>query len=235
MAGMTFGLFNVIIAMFVENTMAAAKFNDDIMKRERLNDRRRLAFKAMELVEVILELYSQTPKGSLIRGLDTKCISMEDAPQLEITPELFAEFLKDERVRHLFNDLDVDESNLIDLFDVLDADGGGTLQLEEIILGIAKLRGDARRSDVISVGLVLRSLQNSLQEFKDVATRVFTEHDRALASQQQQMLSMSLSPKAASSRGASRSLSSLGPLPGGLVAPSLALCGDPVLHRRTAG
>merc|ERR1712228_515227 len=50
----------------------------------------------------------------------------------------------------------------LDLFETLDVDGGGTIDLEELIIGISKLRGEARRSDVVGVKLIARSIQSVL-------------------------------------------------------------------------
>merc|ERR1712048_917143 len=50
---MTFGLFNVIVAIYVENTVAAAKYNDTLVQRSRLADQRRLASKSIELLSIL--------------------------------------------------------------------------------------------------------------------------------------------------------------------------------------
>merc|ERR1712241_729332 len=78
--------------------------------------------------------------------------------------DVFEETMMDPEAPKLLEDLDVAEEDRIGLFDVLDADGGGTLQLLEIIRGVLKLRGEPRRSDVVQVGLMLRSLQDSLSQ-----------------------------------------------------------------------
>jgi len=51
---MTFGLFNVIIALYVESTVAAAKHNDVLQRRLRLQDQSRLTTKARELIRLFL-------------------------------------------------------------------------------------------------------------------------------------------------------------------------------------
>merc|ERR1712187_981180 len=163
MSAMTFGLFNVIVAMFVENTMAAAKFNDNKVKIERLHDREHFALKSAELVERIMMKVG----CAIIQDDDDDTGKAEAAAQLELSPEQFGDLVWDKDIRQILNDLDVDESNLLDLFDVLDSDGGGTLQVDEIVMGIYKLRGDARRSDIINVGLLVRSVQRSLFDFQD--------------------------------------------------------------------
>lgn len=56
---MSVGLFNVIAAIFVENTLAAAKFNDTIQKRQRLLDTQMFAEKAAELVRLVWSVHVQ--------------------------------------------------------------------------------------------------------------------------------------------------------------------------------
>lgn len=58
----------------------------------------------------------------------------------------------------------------VDLFDTLDVDGGGTIDLDEMIIGISKLRGDARRSDIVGVGLKVRSIQADLKRLSKAMT-----------------------------------------------------------------
>merc|ERR1711908_64549 len=55
---MTFGLFNVIVAIYVENTVTAAKFDDVNKQRKRLMDDQLLATKAAELVKLIWDLHN---------------------------------------------------------------------------------------------------------------------------------------------------------------------------------
>merc|ERR1719469_87681 len=50
---MSFGLFNVIVAIFVDNILSAAKFNDQQKLKERLNNQRFFADKMAELTRLI--------------------------------------------------------------------------------------------------------------------------------------------------------------------------------------
>merc|ERR1712039_484065 len=128
-------LFNVIVAIYVENTVEAAKKNELVAKRARLTDEKMFNVKARQLV------------SCLMRHTDGVLHLMG--------------------VQQILRDLDVEDEEQHDLFDTLDVDGGGTLDLEELISGIAKLRGEARRSDIISVGLRVRSTQDELQAFME--------------------------------------------------------------------
>merc|ERR1712032_95463 len=64
-------------------------------------------------------------------------------------------------------------------------DGGGTIDVEELIMGIAKLRGEARRADLVATLLITRSLQASIQELIRLAQAEQEERpvDRALSKQ----------------------------------------------------
>merc|ERR1712048_1323768 len=86
------------------------------------------------------------------------------AAQMEISKDTFLELIKDEQVQRIFAELDVPEEDHFDLFDTLDADGGGTLTADELVKGIARLRGQARRSDIVNVSLIARSMQGSFQK-----------------------------------------------------------------------
>merc|ERR1711920_1050310 len=83
---------------------------------------------------------------------------------IEISPDFFHSLCENDRFAEILDDLDVARADQLHLFETLDVDGNGTLDLEELIVGIEKLRGDPRRADIISVNLMLRSLQNTFLE-----------------------------------------------------------------------
>merc|ERR1712217_814071 len=65
----------------------------------------------------------------------------------------------------------------------LDVDRSGTLDFEELIAGISKMRGDARRSDVVGVILIVRAIQAQLDRLK-VSMGIERNTRRYLQSQQ---------------------------------------------------
>jgi len=93
-----------------------------------------------------------------------------EAAQSEVARELFDQVIADPAVQQILEDLDVPAEDRMGLFDVLDADGGGTLGLDELISGIIRLRGEPRRSDVIHVGIVVRSIQDELKHIQEQAS-----------------------------------------------------------------
>eukprot|EP00928_Gymnodinium_smaydae_P000381 TRINITY_DN10149_c0_g1_i3.p1 TRINITY_DN10149_c0_g1~~TRINITY_DN10149_c0_g1_i3.p1 ORF type:complete len:635 (-),score=101.53 TRINITY_DN10149_c0_g1_i3:285-2189(-) len=157
---MMFGLFNVIIAIYVENTVAAAKFNDLVQKRERLRDQEMFQKKAFQLAKLIKVLQSG-------EGEEASDPTLEELVQMEVDVDLFHELCTHQQFQEVLRDLDVNEEDQLDLFETLDVDGGGTLDLVELVTGIKKLRGEARKSDIIGVSLVVRHLQGILREQKE--------------------------------------------------------------------
>merc|ERR1711920_11789 len=173
---MTFGLFNVIVAIYIENTMAAAKFNDEHQKRQRLLDKQMFTEKATQLVEFIWRV--NTPDASSGR----KAMTLNEVSLIDLTPDFFEELRKYTEFQDILRDLDIADEDQLDLFDTLDVDGGGTIDLEELITGIAKLRGGARRSDIVGVGLVVRSVQLAFNEFQDTAMKLMQSQHKRLRS-----------------------------------------------------
>jgi len=140
----------------------AAKKNELVAKRARLTDEKMFNVKARQLVSCLMR-----HTDGVLHLMGDQQISFEQASKLELTPEIFHDLLQHEEFQQILRDLDVEDEEQHDLFDTLDVDGGGTLDLEELISGIAKLRGEARRSDIIGIGLRVRSTQDELQAFME--------------------------------------------------------------------
>lgn len=161
-----FGIFNLIMATFVDNALATAKKDEARRVQARLANVEFGEEKSADLVERLWILCDDT---------DVKHdFDPEKAIDMSISKDQFDTVIKDELVQTILEDLDVPEDDRSGLFEVLDADGGGSLTLEELISGIMHLRGDPRRSDVIHVSLVMRSLQEDLSKFKHMVDKSFT-------------------------------------------------------------
>merc|ERR1712061_332057 len=85
----------------------------------------------------------------------------------EITRERFGKVIDDPDVQHTLDELDVDETDRADLFDMLDGDGSGTLSIDEIVTGIMAVRGQAKKSDIIATKLGVKAVQHSLHSFEE--------------------------------------------------------------------
>ncbi|CAE7724705.1 CACNA1S [Symbiodinium pilosum] len=53
------------------------------------------------------------------------------------------------------------------LFEVIDADGSGTLAIAELVQGLLKIRGEINKSDTVAALLAAKAVQNMVLEFKD--------------------------------------------------------------------
>jgi len=148
---MTFGLFNVIVAIYVENIVTAAKFNSRQSKRKRLLDKDYFNDKCLELLRIVYEV--QKRSGAEPSGADV-CI----------TPELLEQLFLKEDFTTILHDLDIADEDMIDLFETLDVNANGEVDMEELIIGLARLRGEFRRSDIIGVSLICRLMQEGMAE-----------------------------------------------------------------------
>jgi len=172
---MTFGLFNVIVAIYVENTVAAAKFNDTRQKQNRLTDRKMFTAKTLELMEFIWKKHESNVTHTSIARMP-----LHEVAEIQITPAFFDDLRVCREFKEILRALDIAHEEQLDLFETLDVDGSGTLDLEELIQGIAKLRGDARRSDVVSVSLMVRALLDSQSDFERYTQQQLARQSEAL-------------------------------------------------------
>jgi len=158
---MSFGLFNVIASVYVENVIAHAKNHDHLQHQRRLKDKKKMSGKSIELIFL---LWSEVQKAnigntSFIAGK----FDLQEAMQLEITKAIFETAVHQKRAQIVLHDLELPPEEYETLFEVFDADGGGTLTIEEILQGIKELRGNPRRSDVVSIALRMRAVQEQLK------------------------------------------------------------------------
>merc|ERR1712039_366927 len=139
---------------------AAAKFNDMRHKQDRLLDQKMFADQVLNLVRIIWEFHDESQQEAF--GPE----AVKRLRHLQITPESFKNLCASTDFREILRTLDIPDGEQLDLFDTLDIDGGGTLDLEELIQGVYKLRGDARRSDIVGVSLQMRHMQEEISSMK---------------------------------------------------------------------
>jgi len=98
-----------------------------------------------------------------ISGSDDLADLDQSAWDVLITRRDFDNMMRQSSVQSLMDDLELADINRVGLFDVLDADGSGTLSIEELVAGILEVRGEARKSDVIACRLSVRAMQEQLK------------------------------------------------------------------------
>eukprot|EP00929_Paragymnodinium_shiwhaense_P057780 TRINITY_DN28933_c0_g3_i1.p1 TRINITY_DN28933_c0_g3~~TRINITY_DN28933_c0_g3_i1.p1 ORF type:complete len:799 (+),score=133.54 TRINITY_DN28933_c0_g3_i1:69-2465(+) len=171
------GIFNLIVAIFVETVIEAAR-----MKRRSVEDRdsMQLRKKLQRLLMKFLNVQDDEPKEPLpiwkaqlqrFRQLFSVERSSQKTPMAgpefdkKITKPIFARVIRDKEVKEILDDLDIGNGDRIDVFDVIDSDGNGELDLKELVVGLMKLRGGAEKSDVVAALLGVRGLQRLLKNY----------------------------------------------------------------------
>merc|ERR1711920_239656 len=152
-------VFNVITAIFVERTLAAAGKLENHRLTERLQDPELWSSRISILLRKLYEKHGL--------DLDDDNILQEKLTELAHEPvheEEFAIFIADEGVVVALKDLEIDAADHNYLFQILDADNTGALTIWEFVDGLSRLRGAPRRSDVIRIDLMVREIQRQVHE-----------------------------------------------------------------------
>jgi len=154
----TFGLFNVMIANFLQNSQRAARFNEAEQRRMLRKERKMVHEKTASLMKRILELYSDKDGG-------------QSMTELEISRDAFRSLLKDREIHQWFDGMGCDDGLRETLFDKIDRDGNGMLTAQELVSGIVDLlRG--RFDNMEKVTNMLRAIQTRLVEIDEALGRM---------------------------------------------------------------
>eukprot|EP00408_Alexandrium_pacificum_P065449 CAMPEP_0171172698 /NCGR_PEP_ID=MMETSP0790-20130122/9849_1 /TAXON_ID=2925 /ORGANISM="Alexandrium catenella, Strain OF101" /LENGTH=687 /DNA_ID=CAMNT_0011637555 /DNA_START=19 /DNA_END=2082 /DNA_ORIENTATION=- len=189
----TFGLFNLIMAIFVENTMEAAKSNDIAISAARHKENLRVARKLKLVIQqftlvqssasrtqcmaAMNEVEDDMKKHEGLRGYFLGFAQQEKSSgvgdrllkaslrdgEFKLSRRQFDMILATRIVQSLLDELEIDETDRKGLFDVLDSDCSGTITIEELISGLMAVRGQARKSDTVATMLAVKSVQKSLR------------------------------------------------------------------------
>jgi len=93
---------------------------------------------------------------------EKKKLSWEEKQELKnqtFSREVVDNAIETDEVQHILNQLDIEPVDCLTLSDTLDEDNNGTIKATELIKGLSRLRGPARRSDIVTVDLQIRSMQ----------------------------------------------------------------------------
>jgi len=166
---MLVSLFNVIVAIFVENTMAAAKSNDMLQKRLRDQDQHRWNENSERLMKHIVAIKSRE-EGTKLEPLT----DVANASSLILSKPFFKILIADDFFRELMREFNIANEDIPELFDTFDADLSGFLSVKELLRGLKKMRGEPRRSDVVGISLTVHAIHD-----------LITSQDRILEEQGQ--------------------------------------------------
>lgn len=168
------GIFNVILAVYVDITMKAAKENDAVTAEQYSRESIRIARATRELLKKfaaayhvfhIMEDHAADVTQLEITHSATLFTDDEIHEDVAITKELFLLVIQDPSCQALMDELDLPPFRA-HLFEVIDADGSGTLHIQELVQGLLKLRGEVNKGDVVAPLLATRSVQEMVGEMQ---------------------------------------------------------------------
>lgn len=170
----TFGIINLILAIYIESTLGAARLTEERDKVQRKREALRVAQHTKELLKKFCAAQRMaevliTPEHVTDQEVSRllQFASSEDVEELDlkITRQVFLVALQDPSVHHHMDQLDLPPDRL-NMFDILDADGSGSLEVRELITGLLRVRGEARKSDAVAALLAIRAVQDMIRQLE---------------------------------------------------------------------
>jgi hypothetical protein len=152
----TVGLFNVLSAVFVESTMASAAALASKKKKARLADQALWVTRINTIIKRILVI---SPDYEMSGRLSEQ---ISDVHNLNVPSHIIDLLGEDPEAKQALEDLDINADDHDRLSTVLDPDNSGGISTVELLEGLQKLRGDPRRSDIVTVDLMLRAVQRDV-------------------------------------------------------------------------
>merc|ERR1719428_2546084 len=147
---------NVVIAVIVQNTLDQAVLKKSDISKKLEGERK----KALENIYEVFRIADTDGNG-------------------ELTKEEFLVALRDPEVMKNLHEVEIDMRGAEGLFDILDYDESGNLDVTEFIEGCMRARGDAKAKDVLAVQCDLwRTTQWVRQQLDSVNSNMMSRFDR---------------------------------------------------------
>jgi hypothetical protein len=189
---MIFGLFNVITAIFVEATMVGLKYNETKQKLRSVYEHQYVKRKLWALVRRIQCVSQHVQQGkkrdtlseSLLLTSSQKLASSgrrlartfrgptdeltedpDSVASIRLTEKEFFAVIGDEGVRRILLQLDIEVDGACKeaLFEIMDSDCSGTVDVAEMLDTLMKLRGGPMKIDMLAPSVAIRGLQQELR------------------------------------------------------------------------
>merc|ERR1712204_26288 len=156
---------------------AAAKTIQD--QRGRLRDRQLWNDGMSRFIDVQIELHEQVQYNDLgemepeslyrdekrRKGKGWTKLSQDSLLEKRFTKEVLDYSTEvDEEIKQILADLDIEPVDCMTLSDTIDRNKDGCIDVMELISGLSRLRGPARRSDIVAVDLAIQSMQAKMDD-----------------------------------------------------------------------
>lgn len=166
----------IYLEVYVDITMRAAKESEAVTAEQHSRESIRIARTTRELLKkfaAAYRMFSDMDDHAQSRSTRIDFKPMESSftdedihEHIAITKELFLLIIQDQSVQFLMDELELphDRANL---FEIIDADGSGTLHVTELVQGLLKIRGEVKKSDAVATLLATKAIQNMVLELKE--------------------------------------------------------------------
>merc|ERR1712136_570253 len=146
---MTLALLNIVTGIFVNDSIEAAQNDRDL---KAIAERERKAHFIQDATRIFQEMVTDS----------TTILSRKQFEQQFQRP----------MVRHLFSAMDMDATDAIKVFEALDVDGNGALEIDEFVVGCCAIQGPARALDVEVLKVQMRRIMFKLMGIEKILHQV---------------------------------------------------------------
>ncbi|CAK9046276.1 Sodium channel protein type 8 subunit alpha (Sodium channel protein type VIII subunit alpha) (Voltage-gated sodium channel subunit alpha Nav1.6) [Durusdinium trenchii] len=178
----TMGIYNVILAVYVDITMKAARENEARTSEQHERESIRVARLTRELVKKFKmadearrrdmdnDEEEDATMSQTLSAREKSSMTGDDEEghpdEIQISKELFLLVIQDRQVQRLMDDLDLPKDRA-NLFEALDADSSGTLHLAELAQGLLKVRGELKKTDTVATLLATKAVYATLEQISE--------------------------------------------------------------------
>jgi len=132
-------VLNVVTGIFCQSAIETAQQNEDLAVQIQIANKQAYIDRIMKVFKTI-----------------------DDDASGAITKEELQEHLEDPDMEAVFSSLEIETADAETLFALLDADGGNEIEVDEFVKGLMRLRGNAKRADVVEIDARLKCLEKTL-------------------------------------------------------------------------
>jgi len=161
------GVFNLIMAIFLDNVVS----QQNIRKQKEISE---TALKAeVNIKRVVAQIVSEEDDCELIpeefdrldmRSQNKVLNKALSGTSITVTRDRFLKWLSHDDFTDTLEGAFIDTSIRAQLFDILDADAGGLLSIDELISGLMSMRGDVTKGDIIAISIKVRYFIQLLED-----------------------------------------------------------------------
>lgn len=144
-------VINVVTGIFVEGAIKCAANDRETLIEEELREKDVIS-------QQLLKLFNELSADN------------DEVGTVGISKRMFEEHMKDERAQAYINALDIDFDDVETLFELLDEDGSGSVDIKEFLQGCERLKGQATSIDMAMLHHEVRFVRGLLLEARGRAS-----------------------------------------------------------------